>query len=489
MAIALRYAARSDVGLGRYKNNQDSGYAGPHLLVVADGMGGHAGGDVASSMIVGEVAALDGEAHGGDDALDHLQSAILDANADVVRRARADPDPARMGTTVTALLRSGSRLALAHIGDSRAYLLHEGELEQVTADHTFVQMLVDQGRITRDQAERHPQRSVIMRVLGDVGAEPQLDTSVREAVVGDRWLLCSDGLSGVISDETLADTLRDVEDPGACADTLLELALRAGAPDNVTLIVADVVDVSSRPPSSPQAVGAVAAVQARAGGSGTSAAARAAALSRRHGAPDGGPDGDDEADGDDEEGDRRRGLTLAVAVLAVVALLAAGSLGAWAWGRQQYFVGASGENVAIFRGLQQDLGPVPLSRVFAEQDLRTESLPAFWRRQVEARIGADDVGHAERIVAELRQRSQECQAALAAARTAEDDAAGAPPTPAPSATGPGAAPTVPGPRATSPGATRPGTRSPGATGPTVAPSATAQAPEPALPVGCEEGAP
>lgn len=421
MAIALRYAARSDVGLGRYQNNQDSGYAGPHLLVVADGMGGHAGGDVASSMIVGEVASLDGEAHGADDALDHLQQAILGANADVVRRARDEPDLAGMGTTVTALLRSGSRLALAHIGDSRAYLLHEGELEQVTADHTFVQMLVDQGRITRDQAERHPQRSVIMRVLGDVGSDPQLDTSVREAVVGDRWLLCSDGLSGVISDETLADTMREVEDPGACADTLLELALRAGAPDNVTLIVADVVDVSSRPSSSPQAVGAVAAVQARAGGSGTSAAARAAALSRRHGAQDGDGAGGDDAGADDEEGDRRRarGLTVAVAVLAVVALLAAGSVGAWAWGRQQYFVGTADANVAIYRGLQQDLGPVPLSRVYEEQDLPTGSLPDFWRRQVEARIGADDLAHAERIVAELRQRSLECQPPLATTRAGE----------------------------------------------------------------------
>jgi protein phosphatase len=142
MAIALRYAARSDVGLGRYKNNQDSAYAGPHLLVVADGMGGHAGGDVASSIAVGELSGLDGESH-GPDAVVHLELAIEAARQHLLRRVEEEPELAGMGTTVTALLRSGRRLVLAHIGDSRAYLLHEGELTQVTHDHTFVQRLVD----------------------------------------------------------------------------------------------------------------------------------------------------------------------------------------------------------------------------------------------------------------------------------------------------------------------------------------------------------
>ena len=229
MTIALRYAARSDVGLVR-ANNQDSAYAGPHLLVVADGMGGHAGGDVASSVAVATLAPLDDEAHGPDDALEELDRALHAAQDELLHRADADPELAGLGTTVTALLRAGSKLAMAHIGDSRAYLLREGALTQVTTDHTFVQHLVSTGKITAEEAETHPQRSVVMRVLGDFDMEIVPDLSVREARPGDRWLLCSDGLSGVVSADTLAETLRSVTDVGSCADRLVQLALRARRP-------------------------------------------------------------------------------------------------------------------------------------------------------------------------------------------------------------------------------------------------------------------
>uniref|UniRef100_UPI0020293E08 Stp1/IreP family PP2C-type Ser/Thr phosphatase n=1 Tax=Actinotalea sp. C106 TaxID=2908644 RepID=UPI0020293E08 len=242
MTIALRYAARSDVGLVR-ANNQDSAYAGPHLLVVADGMGGHAGGDVASSVAVAHLAPLDDEAHGPDDALDELGKAISTAHDELLQRAEENPELAGLGTTVTALLRTGNKLAMAHIGDSRAYLLREGELTQVTTDHSFVQHLVNTGKITPEEAEHHPQRSVLLRVLGDFDMEIVPDLSVREARAGDRWMLCSDGLSGVVSNDTLAETLRGVADVETCADTLVELALRGGAPDNVTLVVGDVVEV------------------------------------------------------------------------------------------------------------------------------------------------------------------------------------------------------------------------------------------------------
>ncbi|WNB85574.1 protein phosphatase 2C domain-containing protein [Cellulomonas sp. ATA003] len=155
MTIALRYAARSDVGLVR-ANNQDSAYAGPHLLVVADGMGGHAGGDVASSVAVATLAPLDDEAHGPDDALAELDRALHSAQDELLALADADPELAGLGTTVTALLRAGSKLAMAHIGDSRAYLLRDGDLTQVTTDHTFVQHLVNTGKITAEEAETHP---------------------------------------------------------------------------------------------------------------------------------------------------------------------------------------------------------------------------------------------------------------------------------------------------------------------------------------------
>ena len=235
MTIALRYAARSDVGLVR-ANNQDSAYAGPHLLVVADGMGGHAGGDVASSIAVAHLAPLDDEAHGPDDALDELNRALGDAHDELLgaRHGRPRSSPG-LGTTVTALLRAGNKLAMAHIGDSRAYLLRDGELTQVTSDHSFVQHLVNTGKITAEEAEHHPQRSVLLRVLGDFDMELVPDVSVREARVGDRWMLCSDGLSGVVSRDTIAETLPEVDDVGACADQLVQLALRGGAPDNVTV--------------------------------------------------------------------------------------------------------------------------------------------------------------------------------------------------------------------------------------------------------------
>src|SRR4051794_15606094 len=226
--MALRYAARSDVWLVR-SNNQDSGYAGPHLLVVADGMGGHAGGDVASSLAIGELAPLDGESHGSD-ALEHLSKAVLAAHRELLGRVSEEPQLAGMGTTVTALLRTGSKLALAHIGDSRAYLLRDGGLVQITKDHTFVQTLVDEGRLTPEEAEQHPQRYVLMRVLSDVVDDPEPDFSMRESRVGDRYLLCSDGLSGVVSFDTLRDTLAAGDPPGTTCERLVALAPRGGGP-------------------------------------------------------------------------------------------------------------------------------------------------------------------------------------------------------------------------------------------------------------------
>ena len=237
--IMFSFAARSHTGLVR-KNNQDSGYAGPNFLLIADGMGGHAGGDVASAIAVARLAGLD-EPTFGQDALEHLRVAMLEANERISNSVVDKPELAGMGTTVTALLRSGDRLALAHIGDSRGYLLRDGDLTQVTADHTFVQMLVDEGRITPEEAETHPQRSVVMRVLGDVGSAPQLDLSTRETRVGDRWMLCSDGLTGFAPLENIKNALATITDPGDCCDALVDMALEGGGADNVTVVIGDVV--------------------------------------------------------------------------------------------------------------------------------------------------------------------------------------------------------------------------------------------------------
>lgn len=238
--IMFKAAVRSNVGLVR-QNNQDSGYVGPNFLLIADGMGGHAGGDVASAITVSRLSALDTPQHSSD-LLGELRSAILEANERINAAVEERPELAGMGTTVTALMRHDSRLCLAHIGDSRAYLLRNGELTQMTSDHTFVQMLVDEGRITEDEAEHHPQRSVVMKVLGDVGATPELDMSIRNAQVGDRWLLCSDGLTGFADIGDIKHVIETVDCPDDACDQLVDLALDGGGADNVTVIVSDIVE-------------------------------------------------------------------------------------------------------------------------------------------------------------------------------------------------------------------------------------------------------
>jgi protein phosphatase len=238
MALALRYAARSDTGLIRTVN-EDSGYAGPRLLVIADGVGGHAAGEVASSVAVAAMAALDEDSPGGD-LLERLSSAVTGANGHLRDMVNGDPDLKGMGTTLTALLRAGSRFGLVHVGDSRCYLLREGELQQITHDHTFVQTLVDEGRITPEEADHHPQKNLITNSL-DGREDIDLDLSVREARAGDRYLLCSDGLTDVVGDEAIHNALEMEPDPARCAQILVRAALQAGAPDNVTVIVADVV--------------------------------------------------------------------------------------------------------------------------------------------------------------------------------------------------------------------------------------------------------
>ena len=406
MDIALRYAARSDVGLVR-ANNQDSGYAGAHLLAVADGMGGHAGGDVASSVTVAALAPLDDEAHGSDEALDALTQALVTAKEEILARVKADPELAGMGTTVTAILRTGNKLAMVHLGDSRGYLLRDGELSQVTTDHTFVQHLVDQGKITEEEAAHHPQRSVVMKVLGDFDLALTPDLSMREARPGDRWLLCSDGLSGFVSADTITETLRATPDLDVCADRLVQLALRAGGGDNVTVIVADVVDLDTapdgtQPTGGPQVVGAAALSRNDPTSAADGPAARAGALvAGARPARDAGFVDEDE----DVEPRRRRGVLLAVWLGGLAVLVAAAAVGYWV-SQMQYYVGVDGGQVAIFRGVDASLGPIHLSHVVESTGLAADSLPEYWRTRAEGTISANDLADARRQVDSLRTKAE-----------------------------------------------------------------------------------
>lgn len=396
MFLTLRFAARSDVGLVR-ADNQDSGFAGPHLIAVADGMGGAAGGDIASSIAMGHLAALEGEALGQDEALDRLKDAIAEAHADIVERAHNDPELSGLGTTVTAILRSGSSLAMAHIGDSRGYLLRDGVLDQVTADHTFVQHLVDTGRISQADAESHPKRNLVLRVLGDIDADVPVDISVREARVGDRWMLCSDGLSGVVSSATMLATLSEVEDPGDCADALVALALSAGAPDNVTCVIGDVVDIDAIPGGKTKTppneiVGSAARDRKRPTLGSESSAGRAAKLSSA-------PSDDDE---EEEHGGRWARLKPWLLPVAALLVVVAALWGAYAWTQTQYYVSSNTEYVVIYKGIPQTLGPISLHSVAEVSDLSTDSLKPFEKERIDSGLRTDSLAEARKIVDSLR---------------------------------------------------------------------------------------
>ncbi|GII82894.1 hypothetical protein Ssi03_08840 [Sphaerisporangium siamense] len=235
--LTLRYAARTDVGLRRQRN-EDSVYAGPRLLAVADGMGGHSHGEVASATVIATLSVLDGDPPGSD-VLGALGTTIAEADRRLRDMADRDPKLTGMGTTLTAMLWDGRRFALAHIGDSRGYMLRDGYLYQITRDHTLVQSLVDDGQMTAEQAAAHPRRSLLMRALGGSGSvEP--DLSMREAYAGDRYLICSDGLSGVVGAAALHETLSAGGDLGVAAQRLIDLAKEGGGPDNISCVVAEV---------------------------------------------------------------------------------------------------------------------------------------------------------------------------------------------------------------------------------------------------------
>ncbi|WP_067825986.1 PP2C family protein-serine/threonine phosphatase [Nocardia inohanensis] len=339
MTLVLRYAARSDRGLVR-ANNEDSVYAGARLLALADGMGGHAAGEVASQLMIAALAHLDDD-EPGDDLLGKLDRAVHEGNASIADQVEEEPELDGMGTTLTAILFAGRKLGLAHIGDSRAYMLRNGELTQITRDDTFVQSLVDEGRITPEQAHTHPQRSLIMRALTGNEIEPTL--VVREARAGDRYLLCSDGLSDVVSDETIANTLREGSTDES-ADRLIELALRSGGPDNVTVVVADVIDLDYGQ-SHPIVAGAASGEDEDTPPPNT-AAGRAAAMRPPRAAP---RRQVQQAEPEPPKKSHKvRWIALSVALLVAIG---AGLTVGYNMIRSNYYVGAEGSKVVILRGL------------------------------------------------------------------------------------------------------------------------------------------
>jgi protein phosphatase len=405
---------------------------------VADGMGGHAAGDVASKVVIAALEHLDDDAPSGD-MLQALRAAVFDGSEHLREVIRESPQLEGMGTTLTAVLFAGGRLALCHVGDSRAYLLRDGVLQQITHDDTFVQTLIDDGRITPEEANHHPQRSLLLRALNGQDVDP--DLSMREARAGDRYLLCSDGLSGVVSEETLAEALKD-PDPQSTADRLVELALRSGGPDNITVIVADVVeDTGTGTSMEPVVDGAAGDNRGQRQVDPRSAAGRAA-LADPPPAPPPPPTAPTAAAPPDRRRPRRR-LFLAVGTVLV---LVAGGIATWLWVLTHWFVGVAaadgGDRVAVFRGFNTDLLGLDLYRVDDVTDIALADLSSYDQNNVRHGIDADDADDAQRIVADLHAAAiPECPPASTSTSTSTSAAPSSEPTAEPSLPAPdGAAP-------------------------------------------------
>ena len=377
MTIGIRFAARSDVGLLR-EGNEDSAYAGTRLLAVADGMGGHVGGEIASAAAIDTLKSLDTDVPASE-LVGVLEQAVHRANETLHNIVEGDPSLQGMGTTLTAMLWHGNQIALVHIGDSRAYLLRNGELFQITHDHTLVQSLVDEGRISLDEAASHPQRSLLLRALDGRG-EVDPDVSLREAQLGDRYLLCSDGLCSVVTAETIHHALSSAAEPDQAVRQLIDLANRGGGPDNITCVVADVVELESQsvPPSASIVAGAAHnATRGRGeadmpppppGGAmaGESPAHRAAALREppQQQAPAvtvadmpaiGAPPqqhGDPMQQMSPPPRARRRWPWLVAIAGVLILLVAGGTYVTWSTIQGQYYVAADGGQVVIYQGVK-----------------------------------------------------------------------------------------------------------------------------------------
>ena len=462
MTLVLRYAVRSDVGLLR-EGNEDSAYAGPRLLAVADGMGGHAAGEVASSLTISAMAKLDSEPPGGD-MLAELSSAVAAANTRLQEMIISNPAVEGMGTTLTALFWSDGHAAVCHIGDSRGYLLREGELYQITHDHTLVQSLVDEGRISVDDVSSHPQRSLLLRALdGRSIAEP--DLSVHDSQVGDRYLLCSDGLSGVVSDEMLREAMATIDEPEAVTRQLIDLALRGGGPDNITCIVADVVDASSSrlpPTGTPIMAGAAAnASDSQLDTDGTVSGNPGSAggafddldehldghftgVYDQHGRPHmtapqpmltvddldpldpalafavasengtdltavrarGGHRGQPKRG---RRSARRRWPIVTTSLVVLLAVVIGGGYVAWRWSQNQYYVGAdSGGQVVIYRGVNERIVGVSLSHPYHATGISLAQVPSPYQQTLKSTDAVSSLSAAQEIVTNVRSAVATC---------------------------------------------------------------------------------
>ena len=436
MALELRSAARSDVGMVRI-GNEDSGYASSRLLIVADGMGGHAAGELASATAVATIAGLETVSMSAGEALNAIADSIDDIGDSIANVIQDDPDLTGMGTTLTAAYWLDGQLVFGHVGDCRAYLLRADSVSQLTHDHTYVQTLVDAGRLSEQEASAHPRRSLLMRAIDGINPV-EADVFVHSAFAGDRILLCSDGLSGVVALEDISSTMRSADLVG-CVTRLVDMALERGAPDNVTVVVADVVEVveSTLPDAylraTPVVVGAAGEARVRLRLPSVNFPDDGQVDPNRPDIPPSHADGPPTAEQpliDSEvitkasrlgqvraraqhEQRRRAWLVTAVVVALVIAIVTTAVIGARAWLGQQWYVAINGSpgtgTIAVYSGLPEAILGTNLSTLESDSGLPVGSLPLLLQETVSKTIPAASADDAQRIVNELRTAAASCQ--------------------------------------------------------------------------------
>lgn len=404
MAFSLRFHAHSDVGRIR-KNNQDAGYASSTMLLVADGMGGAAAGDLASAVAVTQAEKLD-RAVDTQEMLEFIGGLVNRANDKLAELVDEDPTLDGMGTTFCGALFDGTHLGIAHIGDSRLYRMRDGSLEQITHDHSWVQTLIDEGRITPAQAATHPHRSLILKVLNGQ-PEPEPDYQLMEAKEGDRYLFCSDGLSGLISDEHIEELLQ-IEDLETCAEELTRAANKAGGHDNITVVLGEVVPHDAAlAAAEPMMVGSAVEREIPKVG-------ELALNPQGTGYPE--PEAPDTDHDETEkaryapEGRRVRWPSTLVATVLIVAVIAAAVWGIAVYSSSRYFIAEAEGNVAIYNGLPGSLLGLELNRLEERRETVVTDLPRFYQRAVANTIGSPSLMAARETADELHDLAVQCVA-------------------------------------------------------------------------------
>ena len=411
MAIKTVSYAASDVGKVR-SSNQDSGYAGVNLFFVADGMGGHAGGDIASAITAQHVALADEPVGSSQEAEQKLIDYIWQANEKLGISVAEHSELAGMGTTFSGIFVNGTSVSIGHIGDSRIYLARDGVVKQITTDHTFVQRLVDTGRITEEEALIHPRRSVLMRVLGDVEQFPEVDLETFETKPGDRWMVCSDGLSGVIPEGLMNRILLSTSTVQEATDLLVGEALEFGAPDNVTVVLVDVVDAKDE-------------VEASIARNFVGSAASDVVIEERKGRrilrilnpmtliemlqkPEDptsfAPESEELLEKilrDTKGRIRARRLRQLATYLLIIATASYGLFLAYEYTQTRFFVGVNDGVVVIYKGIREELGPFKFSSVYEVSNITLDSLTDFQRDALERSIDVEDLDDARRVLDQL----------------------------------------------------------------------------------------